>query len=57
MATWSKGMEGAGKDGGYVFEAVHQGAAVDVIEWFRKCPVFFCIVDLKVAIWGNTRRG
>jgi len=29
-----KALEGAGKDGGYVFEAGHEGAAVDVVEGF-----------------------
>jgi len=51
-----KGFEGAGEDGGDVFEAVHEGAAVDVVEGFCEEPFFFCVVDLEFAIGGDTRR-
>lgn len=27
---------------------------MDVVEWFVECPVFFCVVDLELAVWWGT---
>ena len=54
IAAWSKAMEGTSEDSRDFFEAVHEGSTVDVVEWLGEEPVFFCIVDLEVAVWGNT---
>jgi hypothetical protein len=53
MATRCKCFEYTGKNGGDIFEAVHEGAAVDVVEWLREEPLFFCVVDLENAICGD----
>lgn len=39
-------------DGG-ILEAGGEGAAVDEIEWVRKSPVVFGVVDYEVAVGGN----
>jgi hypothetical protein len=54
VAAWSEAMEGTGEDSRDIFEAVHESSTVDVVEWLGEEPVFFCIVDLEVAVWGNT---
>ena len=54
MATRCKCFEHTGENGGDIFEAVHEGAAVDVVEWLREEPLFFCVVDLENAICGDT---
>jgi hypothetical protein len=53
MATRCKCFEYTGKNGGDIFEAVHECAAVDVVEWLREEPLFFCVVDLENAICGD----
>jgi hypothetical protein len=53
MATRCKCFEYTGKNSGDIFEAVHEGAAVDVVKWFREEPLFFCVVDLENAIFGD----
>lgn len=43
-------FEGFGEYGMHGFEAVHQGAAMDVVEGLTIDPIVLCIVDLELAI-------
>ena len=53
VASWSKCFERFANDRWWVFETCCEGAAVDVVEWLREEPLFFCIVDLENAICGD----
>jgi len=53
MAAWSEGAKRTGEDGGDVFETVHEGAAVNVIERISEEPLFLCIIDLETTVWGD----
>lgn len=54
--TRSKGFESTGEDGGDVFEAIHECAAVNIIEWLPEHPLILRIVNLKLAVRGNAKQ-
>jgi hypothetical protein len=37
-------------DAAVVVEAGDDGAGVDVVEWLAEGPLFFCVVDLELAV-------
>jgi hypothetical protein len=53
MPAGSERVESLFEDGGNVFEADGEEAAVDVIEFLRVEPVVFGVVDFEAAVGGT----
>jgi hypothetical protein len=54
IAAGCESSVGFGNYDGGVLEAGDEGAAVDEIEWVRKCPVLFGVVGYEVAVGGDS---